>query len=450
MKQSKKSAPSESKGAQATDFVSFFRGSAPYIHAHRERTFVLAFGGEALLSPLQLRNLVQDIALLHSLGIRLVLVVGARPQIDQRLARLGHKSQFLYGIRITDDLSLACVKEAAGAIRVEMEAMLSMGMPHSPMAEARLRVAAGNFVTARPVGVVEGVDFQHTGEVRRVDALALKELLARDTIALLTPVGYSPTGEAFNLPYNEVAAQTAIALGADKLIVLVEGRGLVDAEGKTFNSLTIDEARLHLQSSRLSPSLRLALKSAIHALEGQVVRVHVLPRERDGALLQELFTREGAGTLIAREPYEGMRRASLADVGGILELIEPLEREGILVRRSREKLEMDIRDFVVIERDAMIIGCASLHPWPQEKIAELACLAIHPHYRASERGSNLLDYMEARARAAGLERIFVLTTRTAHWFLERGFVEVSLRELPRDRRAFYNRQRNSKVFLKEL
>jgi amino-acid N-acetyltransferase len=431
-------------------FVSGFRHSAPYIHAHRGRTFVLVFGGEAVADP-NFAGIVHDIALLHSLGIHLVLVHGARPQIEARLQTRGAELRYVNGLRVTDDAALACVKEAVGTVRVEIEALLSMGLINTPMSGARIGVSSGNFVTARPLGVRDGVDYCHTGEVRRIDGHAIRQHLQDNRIVLLSPIGYSPTGEVFNLSAEEVGTAAAADLQAEKLVVLVDGAGVLNAKRRLIRQLSLVEAdRLMLSRRRLPEEMVRHLRSAIQACRHGVRRVHLINRHTDGALLLELFTRDGLGTLITAETYEGLRPARIDDVGGIIELIAPLEAEGIFVRRSRELLEMEIGHFIVVERDGMIISCAALYPSENESIAELACLAVHPDYRNQGRGDALLEAIEQRAVQTGIRQLVVLTTRTAHWFRERGFQPATVSHLPVRRRDLYNYQRQSKIFVKPI
>ncbi len=436
------------------DFVDWFRSSSPYIHAHRSKTFVVSFGGEAL-SDTAFDHLIHDIATLNSLGIKLVLVHGARPQIEHRLKSRG---KCLYGkhpngtrLRITDDIALDCVKEAVGSIRVEIEALLSMGLTNTPMAGAQIRVTSGNYVTAQPLGVHEGMDYLHTGEVRRINCTSIKKSLDEGDIVLLSPIGYSPTGEVFNLSSEDVATSAAIALNADKLIFLTENKGVLDNRKKLVQQLNPAEAEKILASKRkLSDEIRNHLYSANNACRSGVRRVHLIHRSIDGALLRELFTRDGIGTLITAEMYEGMRRANIDDVGGILELLKPLEESGALVRRSREYLEMEIDHFTIIERDGMIIGCAALYPYPNKGVGELACLAVHPDYQNTGRGDALLQHIENQARTGNCSSLFVLTTRTAHWFRERGFAKSEIKSLPVKRQELYNYQRKSTIFHKYL
>ncbi|OQX45379.1 MAG: amino-acid N-acetyltransferase [Candidatus Sedimenticola endophacoides] len=432
-------------------FVGWFRDSSPYIHAHRGKTFVVAFGGEAVADHRRFAGLIHDIALLHALGIRLVLVHGARPQIEERLNLRKARMRYINGLRVTDDEALRCVKEAAGATRVEIEALLSMGLANSPMAGARIRVASGNFVTAQPIGVKDGVDYCHTGQVRRVDAEAIRQVIAADALALIPPLGYSPTGEVFNLSAADVASEIAVALSADKLIYLVEGRGLLDARGRLITNVVPQALDAILRRRRRLPEeFAQQLRNATDACRRGVRRTHLLSRQRDGILLRELFTRDGAGTLLTAHPYEEIRGARIDDVGGILELLAPLEARGTLVRRSRELLETEIERFTVVKIDGMIIACAALYCYPRERMAEMACVAVHPAYRGGGRGNALLEHMEARAREQQIDQLFVLTTEAAHWFRERGFLPSPIEELPMERRRLYNYRRNSKVFVKTL
>ncbi len=440
------------EGSQA--FVDWFRRASPYINAHRGRTFVIQFEGEAVESD-GFPHLIQDIALLNSLGVRIVLVHGIRPQIEARLKERHIEARFKDGLRITDDASLVVAREAAGYVRVSVEALLSMGLPNSPMAGARLRVTSGNFVIARPVGVRDGVDFCHTGEVRRVDREGIERQLRDGAVVLVSNLGFSPTGEAFNLSAEDVATAIAVELKAAKLLLIGEQPELRHADGRLLSQLTLAEARRKLaeiraESGRADNDTVRHLQSAIYACTNGVKRAHLLDRDMDGVLLLELFTRDGVGTMVSAEPYENVRQAGIEDVGGILELIEPLERDGILVRRPREKLEREIHRFTVVERDGTIIACAALYPAEENGSMELACLAVQPSYRSRGFGDLLLERLERDALALGASSLFALTTRAAHWFLERGFEEQALDGLPMDKQASYNYQRNSKILLKRL
>lgn len=434
-----------------SEYVRWFRNSSPYINAFRDRTFVVAFGGE-MLTDAQFAPLVHDIALLNSLGVRLVLVHGARPQIEQRLNERGVEVNYVNGLRITDDEALKCVKEAAGSVRVEIESLLSMGVSNTPMDSADIRVVSGNYVTAQPLGIRDGVDYLHTGEVRSIDAEAVHWQLDDGAIVLLSPIGYSPTGEVFNLSAEDVATAAAIQLQADKLVYLMDSEGIRDDHQQLIRELTLANAQhlLQLAASALPEDVSKYLHSAIAVCKAGIPRTHLINRHIDGGILLELFTRDGIGLLITAESFEDTRQAAIDDVGGLLELLAPLEEEGILVKRSRERIEMEIDHFTVVERDGMIVACAALYPYAEDKMAELACLVVHPDYRKQNRGDVLYNYMEKQAKQQGLKKLFVLTTRTAHWFQERGFEEVDIKQLPMEKQSLYNLQRNSKVFMKKI
>jgi len=434
----------------SAEFVAWFRSVAPYIHAFRGRTFVVAFGGEVVADG-KFVELTHDLNLLSSLGVRLVLVHGARPQIERHLIRNNLDGHYHHGIRLTDSETMQCVKEAVGRVRVEIEALLSMGLANSPMANADIRVAGGNFITAQPMGVIHGVDLLYTGSVRKVDVVAIKDRLDRNEVVLLSPLGYSPTGEVFNLTLEEVATRTAIALDADKLIFLMEMEGVQDAQGDLLRELTVADARTILsEKDRLSEDVALFLPCAVLACEAGVARTHLVSRHVDGSILQELFSDIGIGSMVVESPLNTLRDATIDDVGGILQLLQPLEVEGILVRRGRERLEREIERFVVLEHDHRIIGCAALYPFFEEQAAELACLAVQVNYRKQGYGDLLLKHMIAKAQEKGLNRLFVLTTRTAHWFIERGFKEMDINELPSQKKMLYNFQRRSKVFVRKF
>jgi amino-acid N-acetyltransferase len=334
-------------------------------------------------------------------------------------------------------------------VRIEIETLLSLGLPNTPMAGAEIRVAGGNFVIAKPAGVVDGVDLMFTGEVRKVAAEAIRARLDAGEIVLLSPLGYSPTGEVFNLSLEDVATAAAVALQAEKLLFILDHGDTVDRKGRRISRLTAQQAQ-RLVKELPEGDMRLYLPHAVRACRGGVARVHLVSADVDGAVLMELFTHEGVGTMVTRETVETLRPAGIADVGGILSLIEPLEQAGILVHRPRELLEREIDRFFVDELDGRIVGCVALYPFPEAEAGEMACLAVHPDYQGGGRGDALLAAVEQAAREAGLKRLFVLTTRTAHWFLERGFEQASPEQLPTPRKELYNWQRRSKVFVKPL
>ncbi|OOE98281.1 amino-acid N-acetyltransferase [Salinivibrio sp. MA351] len=433
---------------RSTALVKGFRQSAPYVNAHRDKTAVIMLGGEAMADE-NFKNIVNDVALLNSLGMKLVLVFGARPQINRALNQYGLETPYHKGIRITDSHALEVVKQAAGQVQLDITARLSMGLNNTPMAGAQINVISGNFVIAQPLGVDEGIDYCHSGKIRRIDTDGIQRQLDQNAIVLMGPVASSVTGECFNLTSEEVATQVAIRLRADKLIGFCSEQGVLNQNNEVISELLPTQAQPLLEvreaAGDTGSGTSRFLRGAIAACRAGVTRSHLISYKKDGALIQELFSIEGIGTQIVMERAEKVRQAEIDDIGGILDLIRPLEQQGILVRRSREQLEQEIPRFTIIERDGLVIGCAALYPFSDARTGEMACVAIHPDYRDGDRGVMLLNHLKQRAKAKGLETIFVLTTHSLHWFLEQGFLLSDVSALPNTRQELYNYQRRSKV-----
>jgi len=436
--------------AAPAQFVRWFREVAPYVHRFRGKTFVIGFGGE-LIREGHLNTLIPDLSLLSALGIKLVLVHGSRPQVNEQLRLKGHQTGFGRHTEPTSAAALECVKEAAGEIRLDIEAAFSQGLPNTPMSHAKIRVVSGNFVTARPVGVIDGVDYQHAGAVRKIDTESILRTLDQEAIVLLSPLGFSPTGEAFNLHMEELAQYTASALRAEKLIYLAPGP-IVQAESQQplDGELARAEADALLAAQLLDENSHIFLEKASLAVKRGVPRAHIIPFELDGSILLEIFTHDGVGTMIVEDKLDDLRPASLDDIGAILQLIEPLESDGTLVPRGRAAIEREVETFSVLEHDGIIYGCVAVIPYLAEDMVEMACLVVHSEWQNSGEGELLLRHAEQRARALGAKRLFVLTTRTSHWFLKRGFVKGGVADLPQSKQALYNRARNSLVFIKRL
>jgi amino-acid N-acetyltransferase len=440
-------------------FVPWFRSVAPYIHMHRGKTFVVAVCGEAIAAG-KLTTIAQDLALIQSMGVKIVLVHGFRPQVNEQLAAKGHTPKYSHGIRITDSVALDCAQEAAGQLRYEIEAAFSQGLPNTPMAGATVRVMSGNFITARPVGIVDGVDFQHSGLVRKVDTAGIMRTLDMGAMVLLSPFGFSPTGEAFNLTMEEVATSVATDLQADKLIFLTEIPGLALDPSKPISEdnpidtelplLAAEKMLATLPSAQLPTDTAFYLQHCVKACKSGVERSHILPFALDGALLLEVYVHDGIGTMVVDEKLESLREATPDDVGGVLQLIEPFERDGTLVKRDRTEIERDITNYSIIEHDGVIFGCAALYPYPEARTAEMAALTISPQVQGQGDGERILKRIEQRAKSAGLDSIFVLTTRTMHWFIKRGFAQVDPDWLPEARKRKYNWDRKSQVLVKKI
>ncbi len=442
---------------RSTALVKGFRQSAPYVNAHRGKTMVVMVGGEAIADK-NFANIISDLALLHSLGVKVVLVHGARPQINQILETNNRTTPYHKGIRITDEEALGLVMQAAGQLQHAITARLSMSLNNTPMAGTQLNVVSGNFVISQPLGIDDGVDYCHSGKIRRIDIDGINRMLDQGSIVLLGPIASSVTGECFNLLSEEVATQVAIRLKAEKLIGFCSEQGIMDSKGNSIaelyptevnNLIEKMEAEVETNGDEKAGTLRF-LRAAVAACRAGVPRSHLVSYKEDGALIQELFSFDGIGTQIVKASTEQLRQAQIDDIGGIFDLIRPLEEQGILVRRSREQLEQEIHKFTIIEKDGLIIGCAALYPYPEDDMAEMACVAIHTEYRDSDRGALLLRHMKQQTKMMNINKLFVLTTHSLHWFREQGFIEFGVDSLPMSKRQLYNYQRRSKILILKL
>lgn len=437
---------------RSTELVQWFRQSTPYVTAHRNKTFVIMLDGNTTSSP-NFSNIIDDISLLHSLGIKLVIVFGARKQINDALAEAHIAERYHKNIRVTDPQTLHLVKQVVGSLQFNITARLSLRM-NNITHNGVPNVVSGNFVIAQPLGVDDGVDYQLSGKVRKIDSEGIKQQLERNAIVIISPIGVSVTGETFNLAFEELAAQIAIKLKAEKVIGFCEKQGIIDKNQQVIADLNLLAAEEHLHQLIAKDAYHSSearfLQTALEACRNGVKRAHLLSYLEDGSLLQELFSRDGIGTQISLESSEIVRIANIKDIPSLLALIHPLEQQGILVKRSREQLEMEIDHYTIIDRDGVIIACAALNPYFEEKMAEMACVAVHPDYRNSSRGDILLSHIQKRAVALGIKKLFVLTTRTVHWFQERGFEIANVEDLPQEKREKYNYQRRSKILIQPL
>lgn len=414
-----------------TDTIDWFRHTAPYINSHRGTTVVVGLRQGATADK-NFINVVHDLALMHSLGVRLVVVHEQR-SFD------------------SETLTLADVDKAVAEAleeRTYIERMFSMGLPNSPLHNARLRVISGNFITARPVGVINGVDRVGRGLVRHVDVAGITHALDGSAICLISTLGHSPAGEVFNLSALDVMGAVSRSLGADKLIVMSDFDGINSVDGTLQRQMTVDAARQILETS--DQDQKEALMLACDACDSGVPRSHLISYALDGGLLKELYTHDGIGTLISPDEYEQIKTAEGHDLSGILELIRPLQQAGVLAKRSNEDVERTLDKFTVITKDSRVIACAALLDNASDKIAEIASVATHPDYRDSGHGERLVAALVDAAKQSELERVYVRTTQTGHWFQELGFTMSLLDELPESEKEKANVDRNSNILVRAL
>lgn len=422
------------------DFTNNLRQASPYIAQHRDKTLVIYLPGELISNHQALQQLCKDIVLLHNLGIKVVLTLGATPQIDAALSRHELKWQTYHSTRITESAHLPYFQEIIGHVRAQVEAAFSLA---SAEQKTHITVVSGNWVIAQPKGVIDGIDFQHTGTLRKIHS-AIEKTLEGGQVALITPLAYSLTGEVFNLNTLDQAFAIASALSAEKLMIFTA----TDTLSNLPKSLSLQQTKALIDSPTLSDEVSRLLNSTLESNQ-TIKRIHLMSQDTPSALLLELFSRDGFGTLIYADRYHQLRQAQSEDVAGILNLIQPLQQQGILAQRTQATLELEIQNFLVLEIDQRIIGCAALYPI-DEMHAELACLAVEPHYRGQSMGEELLDAIQTKAQRSGIHTLFLLTTHTHHWFIEHGFNESTPDQLPTQRQALYNNQRQSKVLQKSL
>lgn len=416
------------------NFLDHFRGIAPYINVHRKKTFLILLEETDILD-----KIIEDITLLLSLDIHIILIY----DIDTVIKKY-NKSKILK----KSDLNF--LLNIVGKKRIEIEASFSKGLINSPMFNSFIEIVSGNLVFAKPIGIQNGIDFELQGEFRGIKEKQIQGILEQNKIILIPPIGYSITGEIFNLAHKELSENIASILKVDKLIFLIND--FIDK--KDIPRELSPQQALSISSNQNEGKLYECLELARKATLNGVNRVHILPVNHDGALIQELFTRDGTGIMVTNNHYEDIRQAKTSDIGGLIALLKPLEEQGTLVHRNKETLENDIDNFFVIEREGAILACAALYPIIAKnheiKFAEIACVVVNPEYRKSNRATQILNFLQKKAKQQGIEKIFILTTHTEHWFIEQGFEKKTIKDLPNEKQQAYNYQRNSKILIKSL
>lgn len=428
-----------------TNFISAFREAAPYIHYLNGKTIVLSVGSHIVRSE-NFPRLARDIALLNSLGMKIVIIHGVRGFLEDN----GMDGDYVRDYRVTTHEAMEEIKRSCGSLRLDIEAALGMCFLNTPANTAKLSIAGGNFISAQPLGVLDGVDMQRTGQVRKIDSEQIKRCLANNQIVLISPVGHSLAGVSYNLTLPETSAAVASALNAEKLVFLCRADGILDEQGAVIPDLSIKDALQYCQKNPQHEDIMRSFQAAQTALKNGVSRVQMINGFENGALLKELFTRTGCGTALANNSLTQIRPAEMRDIPDIMRLIDPLVQRGNLLPRTKDEIEKHLAEFAVAEHDRLVYGCAALKSFADDQAGEIYCLAVSEKGRGMGYGDLLLEYIENISVKQGITQLFALTTRTADWFVERGFCESHLDNLPTIRRKQYiENKRNSKIFVKQ-
>ncbi|MCB9496184.1 MAG: amino-acid N-acetyltransferase [Fibrobacteria bacterium] len=432
--------------------VPALREALGYMARYRGETFVVKIESGLVESPV-FPGLLRDLASLHRMGIHVVVVPGARKQIDAVLQTWEIESQVHQGIRITSEEALPFVTLAAFDVCNKIM---------STLAESGVSALIGNWVKARGLGILDGVDYGLTGTVQSLRTDTLRQLLAQDFVPIVPNIGWNAVGKPYNVSSSQLAMEMAIQLGANKLFFLCDVRpDLADdlelpedvhlRENGLLESVTMAQAQelLGRNPDRIRQPFRDYVERGVEACRKGVRRTHIVDGQEDGALLREVFSQDGIGTMVYANEYDHIRRATLTDVQDIQRLQEPYVKQGVLVPRSADVIAAKIADYAVYEVDGFVQGGAALHLFPDGS-AEIAAVAVSEHLRRWGIGRKLVQYLMDRAHRLGLDRVFLLTTQTSDWFAELGFVRGDLGDLPQEKAATYSHQRGSLIFVRTL
>jgi amino-acid N-acetyltransferase len=420
------------------------RGILRYVPQFRQRIFVIAVDG-ALMHTTSFGSLLQDIVVLQSLNIEVVLVFGARAQISQLAQKRGITLSSSDGMGRTD----------AGTMEVAIEAITRQTSELlADLTALEQAAVVSNALVVYPAGVIDGVDQEFTGRIERVDADTLMTLLKADIMPILPPLGYDDQGITLRLNSDAVAAELAIALKAAKIIYVSES-GLRDEQGQRIEQLSITEAK---ERSKLKDSMDVNLLSKLRygamACQEGVARVHILDGTQEEALLSELFSNEGVGTMIHADDYKAIRQAKVGDVTNLLQMMQQSVEDAALMPRTRKQIQERVADFFVLEMDENPVGTVAVHTYETEqgRVAELACLYVSRSHKGRGHGQKLVAFAEEQARSRGAKRIVALSTQAFRFFEEKMNYTIAQPDaLPAERRASYDKSgRNSKVLVKIL
>ncbi len=423
--------------------IRVLREALPYITRFSGEIFIVKFGGEALEG----NNFIQvlpDIALLHSVGIRIILVHGANPQIEAMSKVYGQKSKKRKGIRITDEKTMTIVQQACSSVTQKILASFSA----LNKTKYSIKGFVGNVVKAKPMGVIDGTDFQFTGEVESIETETLLKVLDDNFIPVLPPLGVDDFGTLYNINADTLAVEVAIALQARKILFLTNVDGVMEGN-ELVPELTPQQARELLKKKNVvTGGMIPKLEACITSCENGVRRAHLLNYNKEGVVLLEVLSQHGQGTMINANPYKNIRKAIIADVESIMILTKPLMDSGVLLKRTWEEYEAGIHEFVVFEKDSLVSGCGALRVFRDRQSAEIYCMAIDEKVQDRGYATEIIEYLENQAREKGVKNLFTLSAKIHEWFLQRGFTYTSEKKLPPDRHV--DSSRKSKVLKKVL
>lgn len=436
--------------------VELIREVFTYAAQFKGKTFIIKIDyplTQLALFPLFLK----DITLLHQSGIKIVLVPGVRERIDEVLANYGFKSQFASGYRITQEEEMPFVKMACfDVINHYMTVLSAFKVP----------AVAGNWVRARAVGVIDGLDHGHSGKADKIFVDLLRSVLDNGYIPILPSIGWSLSGKPYLLKANELTLELSKALKAEKLFFInnfesvtsppfkvptgvgvgIDGRVARLSLNQALEFLQLNSPRSIIADHPVTQGIQLALQACQNGVE----RAHLIDGRMDGALLMEIFSNLGVGTMIYNNEYDSIRELRLEEIPVVLQIMAPFVEQDILIPRTFEDIEARYTDYVVYAVDDVVYACGALHEFPEDGQAEIAALATDPAMNFLGMGKSIVNFLIDRARQRGYKRVFVLTTQTLDWFESLGFKEVKLETLPPERRATYNHKRKSRIFALEL
>ncbi|TVQ22810.1 MAG: amino-acid N-acetyltransferase [Spirochaetaceae bacterium] len=435
----------------AHEHVELIREVFRYAQAFHDKTFVLQLDDAVVLRP-AIVGVMRDLVMMHEAGIRIVLVAGARTRIDEILDRYNVECRKYKHVRISTPDAIPFIKMAAfdAANRI-MTSLSGQGV----------NAVIGNWVRARSLGVVDGVDYQDAGTVDKVRVDLLRATIEQGTIPILPCIGWSRSGKPYNISSRELATHLAVALGASKLFFLSEIDPIVTADypmdveidattDGRISRLNVDQAQRFVDLHAARETLAVELVGlGLRAVSGGVERVHIVDGRSEGVILQEIFSNLGVGTMVHGNEYQSIRRMRAGDVPDVYRLMQPLVGRGLLVSRSESDLHDAIEDYVVFETDGMVHGCCALHRYGETQ-AEIAGLAVDDNYEHFGIGRRLVSYLIDVARAARLSEVFVLTTQASDWFELIGFRPGAVDDIPEPKRRTYNRDRNSRILIYDL